>query len=148
MNTYRNLLLLACCCLTVCLFPTGAHGQPGDSPEVTASADALHASVSCLADLAGIAGIEDPLPMSPCFVSVECSDGSTVSCNGNNSCSTSGSNNRCVTCDGVQVACCALTACEWCDVTYDYCISNCFPTFGCNLCESRHANCLMWHNCF
>jgi len=147
MNQYRSLLLIACCCLAMGLVPATAHAQTGGTAEVTAAAADPNPSLTCLADLAGVAGIEDPLPMSPCFVSVDCADGSTVSCNGNSSCTTSGSNNRCVTCDGVQQGCCALTACEQCDINYDNCITTCEFPFICNKCDRIYDRCLSLNNC-
>lgn len=147
MNMNRNLLVIACCCLIVWLFPAFAHAEASDSAEVAAPAASPNAPMTCLADFAALTGIDDPLQMSPCFISVDCADGSTVSCNGNSSCTTSGSNNRCVTCDGVQQGCCALSACEQCDINYYNCSSTCEFPFECNRCERIYDRCLTLHEC-
>jgi hypothetical protein len=147
MKMYRNLLLIACCCLTVCLFPTAVQSQPGDLAEAAASAAGTNVSVSCAADSTVVAGLDDPLQLSSCFVSVECADGSTVSCNGNSSCATSGTNGRCVTCDGVEQACCALTACEQCENNFNACISTCQGHLECRICDQVYSICFDGHTC-
>lgn len=150
MNMKRNLMVIACCCLTVWLVPAPAHAEAAeaaDSAEVTTPAASPDGAVACLADLSALTGIDDPLQMGPCFISVACADGSTVSCNGNNSCSTSGTNDRCVTCDGVQQGCCALSACEQCEINYYNCYSSCEFTFECSKCDRFYDLCLSANNC-
>lgn len=146
MKTYRDLLVFACCCLTLCLVPIAAYAEAAGATETAVAAADATPAIACAADLT-VTGIGDPIELSPCFVSVTCSDGSTVSCNGNNSCTTSGTNNRCVTCDGVQQGCCALTACEQCDINYWNCISTCEFPFECNRCDRFYDRCLEFNNC-
>jgi hypothetical protein len=140
MRSTRCLLLLACCCLALAALPATA-AEPAEPIAATAAA-ATEAPGACPAVLAGL---PDPIQLAPCMVSVQCSGGSSVACNGNSSCSTSGPNGRCVTCDGVQQGCCALTACEQCDINYDNCITTC--DIKCNLCENVYNHCRNFNNC-
>lgn len=118
----------------------------------------------CLADVAGVQaegpigarvapakcgtltttmGTPEPLFMT-CTVQVECSDGTIKSCSGN-SCSTSGYNGRCVTCNGVQVGtCCPTSCCEDCATAFDQCASNCGggTPKNCNMCNFGYQNCV------
>lgn len=71
------------------------------------------------------AAFSDPVFASTCFVQVECSNGSVISCSGNSTCSTGGTNHRCVICDGVNKGCCPKTCCEVCEESYDSCLFNC-----------------------
>ena len=139
----RKLLFAVCCCLALFLLPAAVHATP-ETPETAPAVS----SVACGAQPDVLADFQqDPLQMSPCFISVTCSDGSSVSCNGNNSCNTSGTNNRCVTCDGVQQGCCPLTICEACEINYQICSQNCEFEFECNKCDNIYGRCLTRNNC-
>lgn len=82
----------------------------------------------------------DPVALSGCFVSVQCADGSTRSCNGNSSCSTSGPGD-CVTCDGAQQCCPPPpNCCDQCLQSYDSCLSTC--DLKCNICHSAYDHCV------
>jgi hypothetical protein len=110
------------------------------APETSSSpADAASA---CL-PFAAVVG--NPIPLAGCSIVVECDDGGTVSCNGNSSCTTSGPNNRCVTCDGVQQGCCEKTCCEVCLERLNNCLSTCGP-FGfppsCSACYTIYNICV------
>jgi hypothetical protein len=131
-------LLGICCCLALCTLPLAAGEAPAAAPaEAAVEAPMSDATPSCPSL---IAGLPDAVQLAPCMITVSCSDGSSVSCNGNSSCSTSGTNDRCVTCDGVQQGCCALTACEQCENSYNGCISTCEGT--CHLCEKIYNFCV------
>lgn len=138
-------LLAICCCLALCTLPLAAGEAPAAAPaEATVEAPATEAPPACPSL---IAGLPDAVQLAPCMVTVSCSDGSSVSCNGNSSCSTSGTNGRCVTCDGVQQGCCALTACEQCEINYNNCITTCEFPFECNRCDRFYDRCLELHQC-
>jgi hypothetical protein len=143
-----HLILLAACVCCLLVVPAAlAEAAPAAPAEADAPAPAVETPAACPAltgDLA-LASFApgDPIALSPCFVSVQCADGSSVSCNGNSSCTTSGSNGRCVTCDGVQQGCCALTCCEQCEQNYDACISTC--DFKCGICDRVFTRCV--NNC-
>lgn len=81
----------------------------------------------------------DPLLVAGCFVEVECADGSTVSCNGNSTCSTGGTNHRCVICDGVNEGCCPKTCCEECEENLELCLNECI---NCNICYTAYNYCV------
>jgi hypothetical protein len=146
-------LLTICCCLSLLALPVAADtaddtataAAPAQAATVAPEAPSADAGAACPAV---DAGLPDALQLAPCFISVACSDGSSVSCNGNNSCSTSGTNGRCVTCDGVQQGCCAVTACEQCEINYFNCSSTCEFTFECNRCERFYDRCLELNECF
>ncbi len=136
-------ILAACCFLVLCALPLAAGEAPTtDSAEAAVEVPAADATASCPSL---IAGLSDAVQLAPCMITVSCSDGSSVSCNGNSSCSTSGPNGRCVTCDGVQQGCCALTACEQCEIDYTNCITTCEFPFVCNKCETRYGMCTEFH---
>lgn len=139
-------LLAACCCLALFALPLAADdaGAPAAALAETAAteAPATDATASCPSLLAGL---PDAVQLAPCTVTVSCSDGSSVSCNGNSSCTTSGTNGRCVTCDGVQEGCCAVTGCEQCEINYTNCVWSC--EFKCNYCETSYNMCRNFHNC-
>ena len=79
-------------------------------------------------------GTPEPLFLTGCLVQVECADSSVVSCSGSTTCSTGGTNNRCVVCDGVQQGCCPATCCEVCAANRDTCFNNCSAKLcGCNM---------------
>ena len=136
MSPNRCLLLLACCCLALVALPAAA-AEPAE-PVAATPAPATEAPAACPAVLAGL---PDPIQLAPCMVSVQCSDGSSVACNGNSSCSTSGPSGRCVTCDGVQQGCCELTLCEQCTIAYEDCMWTCQTVFECNKCDNAYARC-------
>lgn len=141
MPSFRT-LILTLCTLALLSVPALAE-EPANQPEAPIAQPAT--AGTCPAPT--FAALGDPIAPA-CSVQLECSNGTIKSCSGNNSCSTSGPNNSCVTCDGQQQGCCtggtccgdcadALAACE---------TANChgepyFPQ-GCNLCETTYQNCL------
>jgi hypothetical protein len=76
------------------------------------------------------------------LVQVECADSSVISCSGNSTCSTGGTNNRCVVCDGVQQFCCLQTCCEVCAANHDACVDNCETTIQCRACIFGYNHCV------
>lgn len=141
MKPTRPLLLVCCCGLALLALPTLAEASSESSP-VASDADAAVAQASAVCPtIESMFG--DAVPLSGCSVTVECDDGSMVSCNGNSSCSTSGTNNRCVTCDGVQEGCCAKTCCEQCEENLQECDSmHCPSEPGCTVCWNVYNYCL------
>jgi len=135
-------LLFAGCLLAFLSSPVLAQGTADQPSEPNASIVLSQAPSACLT-LAGVIG--DPIPLSTCFISVACDGGGSVSCSGDISCTTSGPNNRCVTCDGVQQGCCERTCCEVCWDKLENCLANCGP-FGfppnCNACDTLYDFCV------
>lgn len=84
--------------------------------------------------------IGDPVQQT-CSVQIECSDGSVIGCNGNNTCSTS-SDGRCTICDGVTTACCAQTCCEVCQDELDTCTLHCSTPSECRACNQAYTDCI------
>ncbi len=84
--------------------------------------------------------VAEPVLLSGCFIQVECSDSSIVSCSGNSTCSTGGASNRCVICDGVNRGCCAETCCEVCVEALDTCLDDCSTPAMCNACWFTYNN--------
>ena len=99
-------LLLGCCCLALLSSPVLAQGtaEPPAEPEAAIAPTDSSPATDCRtsAVLFGGSDLSEPVPLAGCSVSVECDDGSMVSCTGDSTCTTSGPNNRCVTCDGQQ----------------------------------------------
>ncbi len=129
-------LAAACCALPLLASPSFAavEGVQTGNP-ITA----LMAPAGCGA-LAF--GIPEPTFMT-CTVQVECGDGSVKSCSGS-TCSTSGSNNECVTCNGFQQGCCTggPTCCQLCAADREDCFNNCPEGLLCNWCNN-----VVYHNC-
>lgn len=134
----RFLLVLAftCCALTFLAFP---------SPAAAAGATAENTIAAIFAP----AGCGTPTAVTPkplfitCTVQIECADSSVVSCSGSSTCSTGGTNNRCVVCDGVQHDCCPKTCCEECAETRDNCLDTCpdWPPLACRACLLGYNYC-------
>lgn len=125
MRTRTCLALLLACTCWLALAQSGLAQQAPAVPAgpATPSAGAALASLFLPAALTQAAP-GDPVALNACSITVQCADGTSVSCNGSNSCSTSGTNNRCVTCDGVQQGCCAQTCCEQCDENLNQCVNS------------------------
>jgi hypothetical protein len=128
----KLLLVLACCSLILLASPSLAEMARGEAEGPIA---AVVTPASC-----GTAttGIPEPLFMA-CTVQVECADSSVISCPGNNTCSTGGTNNRCVVCDGVQQSCCPATCCEACEAQREACWENCIR---CGVCGFAYNQCI------
>lgn len=112
-------LVLTCCSLMLLAAPSFADEVKGEAegPLATIFAPAGCGTLTT--------GTPEPLFLAGCSVQVECADSTMVSCSGDNTCSTGGTNNRCVVCDGVQQGCCPTTCCEQCAAQRDTCRRNC-----------------------
>lgn len=130
-------LLLACTLLLL--------SAPGFADETRRETEnriaAIFAPVKCATS---VTGVPEPLFRVGCSVQVECADSSVISCSGNNTCSTGGTNNRCVVCDGTQQGCCPATCCEVCAANRDACHSNCpdWPVSCGRMCARTYDNCV------
>lgn len=127
-------------CLALLAVP--AHAEPDRAPAAQEAASSVTSETSEPPACDAVATVlEEPLLQAPCMVSVQCADGSSVSCTGSSSCSTSGTNGRCVTCDGTQTGCCPKTCCEDCQERLDECIGNCYVQFCVNRCYTSYDHC-------
>lgn len=135
-----SLLVFGCLVLVAAPALADAEAQPVAEEAASTEAVADDAPPACPALDAGLV---EPLLQAPCSVSVECADGSMVSCTGDSSCSTSGTNGRCVTCDGVQEACCPKTCCENCEENLESCLRGCGnPVPSCDVCHNTYNFCV------
>jgi hypothetical protein len=127
-------LAVTCCVLTGLASPSPAAvaGEQAEGPISTMEPAGCGALTI---------GIPEPLFLT-CSVQVECADSSIKSCSGN-SCSTSGANHECVTCNGVQQGCCTGdTCCQVCAEERDECFNNCELPHGCQWCGN-----IVYQNC-
>jgi hypothetical protein len=130
----KSAVVLAIVCCTVIVSPSLAAMEGTPAPQ-------LLAAIFAPADSATLpAGTPEPSFLSGCTVQVQCADNSVVSCSGNSTCSTGGTNNRCVVCDGVQHGCCPQTCCEVCDANFQSCIDSCNPP-TCSICGRVYTRC-------
>lgn len=151
MKTLSSLSLLACCCLALLSFPAFAAeaaepaAEAAAEPAVAVEPGDAQSDCRTSAVLFGDSALEDPIALAGCSITVECDDGSMVSCTGDSTCTTSGTNNRCVTCDGVQEGCCQKTCCETCQEQRENCLQSCGP-FGfppdCDACDTAYNICI------
>lgn|GEM_PF-2289614 len=136
----KFLLVLAvtCCAITVLASPSlaAADGAQSENPIAAIFGPADSGTLRT--------GTPEPLFLSGCFVQVECADTSVVSCSGSSSCTTSGINNRCVTCDSVPHGCCPITCCENCAMNRDSCSDNCpdWPLACFRGCSNTYNTCI------
>jgi len=132
----RPKLFLTVACCSLILF-----AAPGLAKEAKVEAEGTIAAIFAPANCANPAiGIPEPL-FRVCSVQVECADSSVISCPGTSTCSTGGTNNRCVICDGVQQGCCPATCCEVCAANRDACFDNCPGPRACG-CIFAYNNCV------
>lgn len=131
----KFILLLASCSLIFLVSPGFADGV---KPQAEGTIAAMFAPVGC-GTLAS--GTPEPLFLAGCLVQVECADNSVVSCSGNTTCSTNGTNDRCVICDGVQQGCCPVTCCETCEASFFDCVNGCGLSSGCPVCNNLYSRC-------
>jgi|GEM_PF-1793182 len=138
------LSLLFICCLCLIALPAVAEQMADQAP----AADQAQPAVQDAAPVAQPVPPITAFPVQPifqtCTVTIQCADGSSVSCQDpNNSCSTS-SNGRCVICGGVQGDCCAQTCCEVCDDNYNQCELGCDPQIPvtCRICDRVYDKCV------
>lgn len=129
------LVLIAFYSLTALASP--GLSDEGKADDAAGPIAAMVAPASC-ATLA--IGTPQPLFMT-CTVQVECNDGTVKFCSGNSSCSTSGINHRCVTCDGIQQGCCPVTCCEDCAASLATCEEGCIGSV-CNACYRGYRYCV------
>lgn len=133
----KSLLVLAVACWSLT-----ALASPGLAEEVKdAAGPAIVMAVPATCNTLSM-DVPQPLFMA-CTVQVECANSSVISCSGN-TCSTGGSNNSCVICNGVQQSCCpGPTCCQMCEEERIYCLESCELPAGCKWCNTIvYPNCI------
>lgn len=132
----KPLLVLAIACMLTVLASPGFAATAGAQVENPIAALMTPSGCSALA-----LGTPEPLFLT-CTVQVECADSSVLSCSGA-SCSTGGTNNQCVVCDGTQQGCCTMgTCCDLCDQQQSDCFDNCPEGLQCNWCNVGYNHCI------
>ncbi len=131
------LAVATCCVLTVLASPcfADAGGAQAGGPIASMFAPAKCGTLTTM-------DTPEPLFMT-CTVQVECADSSVISCSGN-TCSSSGPDNSCVTCNSVQQGCCpgGETCCQTCEELELDCFNNCPPELSCNWCNTTYNHCV------